>query len=48
MTTIEFQYELINLQKKLMFFAFRLTDDMEKAKDLLHETNLKALNYRDC
>jgi len=47
MTTIEFQYELISLQKKLMFFAFRLTSDMESAKDLLQETNLKALNYRD-
>jgi RNA polymerase sigma-70 factor (ECF subfamily) len=47
MTTIEFQYELISLQKKLMFFAFRLTSDMEHAKDLLQETNLKALNYRD-
>lgn len=47
MTTIEFQYELISLQKKLMFFAFRLTSDMENAKDLLQETNLKALNYRD-
>lgn len=47
MTTIEFQYELIGLQKKLMFFAFRLTSDMENAKDLLQETNLKALNYRD-
>lgn len=47
MTTMEFQYELISLQKKLMFFAFRLTSDMEHAKDLLQETNLKALNYRD-
>ncbi|MCA1758232.1 MAG: RNA polymerase sigma factor [Bacteroidales bacterium] len=47
MTTIEFQYELISLQKKLMFFALKLTSDMEKAKDLLQETNLKALNYRD-
>lgn len=47
MTTIEFQYELISLQKKLMFFAFKLTSDMEHAKDLLQETNLKALNYRE-
>lgn len=47
MTTMEFQYELISLQKKLLFFAFRLTSDMENAKDLLQQTNLKALNYRD-
>lgn len=47
MTTTEFQYELISLQKKLMLFAYKLTLNMESAKDLVQETNLKALNYRD-
>jgi RNA polymerase sigma factor (sigma-70 family) len=47
MTTTEFQYELIRLQKKLMLFAYKLTMDMEKARDLVQETNLKALNHRD-
>jgi RNA polymerase sigma-70 factor (ECF subfamily) len=47
MTTTEFQYELISLQKKLMLIAYKLTLNMENAKDLVQETNLKALNYRD-
>lgn len=47
MTTTEFQYELISLQKKLMLIAYKLTLNMESAKDLVQETNLKALNYRD-
>jgi len=47
MTVIEFQYQLINIQDKLMSFAYRLTADMEDAKDLLQETSLKALSHRD-
>ena len=47
MTTIEFQYELIGLQKKLMLYALKLTLDKENARDLVQETNLKALNYRE-
>jgi RNA polymerase sigma factor (sigma-70 family) len=47
MTTIEFQYELLSLQKKLTLFAYRLTMNIENARDLVQETNLKALNYRE-
>jgi RNA polymerase sigma factor (sigma-70 family) len=47
MTTIEFQFELINLQKKLMIFAYKLTLDMDNARDLVQETNLRALNHRE-
>jgi RNA polymerase sigma-70 factor, ECF subfamily len=47
MTAFEFQYNLINIQDKLMSFAYRLTADMDDAKDLLQETSLKALSHRD-
>ena len=47
MTAIEFQYELINLQENLMRFAYSLTTDTDKAKDLVQETFLKALKYYD-
>ena len=47
MTTSEFQHKLIHLQKHLIMFAFSLTSDEENARDLLQETNLKALNYCD-
>jgi len=47
MTTLEFQTKLIHLQKNLIVFAFSLVSDEENARDLLQETNLKALNYCD-
>jgi RNA polymerase sigma-70 factor, ECF subfamily len=47
MTAIEFQYRLINLQESLMNFAYRLTSDKNDAKDLVQETMLKALEYRN-
>ena len=47
MTTLEFQHKLIHLQKHLIIFAYRLTSDKENARDLLQETNLKVLDYRD-
>ena len=43
MTTIEFTKKLTDLQGKLMNFALKLTSDQEKAKDLLQETFIKAL-----
>lgn len=45
MTTLEFQYKLIHLQKNLTMYALSLTSNTENAQDLLQETNLKALNY---
>ncbi len=47
MTTIEYQYKLVNLQEGLMRFAIQLTADKDDAKDLLQETFLKALKYCD-
>lgn len=43
----EFQNELIGLQDNLMRFASSLTYNKDDAKDLVQETNLKALTYRD-
>lgn len=43
MTAIEFQYKLINLQDSLMRYAISLTTDKDDAKDLVQETNLKAM-----
>lgn len=47
MTTLEFQHQLLRLQKHLIRFANRLTSNTDNARDLLQETNLKALNYCD-
>jgi RNA polymerase sigma-70 factor (ECF subfamily) len=47
MATSEFQQKLLQLQKHLYHFAFRLTSNADNARDLLQETNLKALNYSD-
>ncbi len=47
MTQIQFNNALLGLQDKLHFYALSLTSDQEKANDLLQETFLKALTYRD-
>ena len=47
MTQLQFNTDLIGLQNKLFYYALRLTSDQEKAHDLLQETSLKALTYRD-
>lgn len=47
MTAIEFSHELISLKSNLEYYAYSLTTDKEKAKDLLQDTILKALTYRD-
>lgn len=47
MTAIEFQHKLISLEDSLGRFAYSLTTDKEDAKDLVQETFLKALVYRD-
>lgn len=47
MTALEFNHQLISLEDKLSRFALSLTANREDAKDLLQETMLKAIAYRD-
>lgn len=47
MTAIEFNRQLISHQDVLKYFALKLTTDIDDAEDLLQETFLKALKYRD-
>ncbi|WP_372949682.1 sigma-70 family RNA polymerase sigma factor [Mariniphaga sp.] len=47
MTKIQFNNALNNFRDKLYYYALRLTSDAERADDLLQETMLKALTYRD-
>jgi RNA polymerase sigma-70 factor (ECF subfamily) len=47
MTAVEFQHKLVSLESNLERFAYSLTLNREDAKDLLQETFLKALTYRD-
>ena len=47
MTTTEFNYKLLSLQASLEYFAKKLTANQEDANDLVQETYLKALTFRD-
>ncbi|MBK8340043.1 MAG: RNA polymerase sigma factor [Flavobacteriales bacterium] len=47
MSTIEFQQHLIGLRQQLYYFALSLTKDRDDAQDLLQESTLRALTYRD-
>lgn len=47
MTALEFSSELISLNDNMERFARCLTYNAEEAKDLLQDTYLKALSYRD-
>jgi len=47
MTAIEFNLQLLSLKDGLSHFALSLTANKDDAKDLLQETLLKALVYKD-
>ena len=47
MTQIQFNNALLGLSNKLHYYALSLTSDSEGADDLLQETFLKALTYRE-
>lgn len=47
MTAIEFNQQLINQRTPLTNFAYSLTLNTDDAKDLLQDTFLKAISYRD-
>ena len=41
-----FQYDLVQLQEQLYYYALQLTEDREDARDLVQETSFKALKNR--
>lgn len=47
MGSAKFQSNLLNLQDKLLNFAYMLTSNRDEAYDLLQETTLKALENED-
>jgi len=47
MTAIEFNHQLVSLERNLNRFALSLTSNRDDAKDLLQETLLKAITYRE-
>ncbi|MFW6224030.1 MAG: RNA polymerase sigma factor [Bacteroidota bacterium] len=47
MTRVEFNKQITELYKNLEYFALSLTQNEDDAQDLLQETYLKALKYRD-
>jgi len=47
MSKVQFNSNLLSLQKNLKYYALSLTSDTERANDLLQETMLKALTYSD-
>ena len=47
MTSSEFNYKLMSFQTSLEYFARKLTNNQEDANDLVQETFLKALTFKD-
>lgn len=47
MSTQDFNSRLMNLESSLNYFALSLTRDTESAKDLVQDTFLKAIQYKD-
>jgi RNA polymerase sigma-70 factor, ECF subfamily len=47
MSTLEFQQQLLSLRQQLYYFALSLTKDRDNAQDLLQESMLRAITFRD-
>ena len=47
MSTLEFNNHILNHRQALEYFAYSLTSDREDAKDLMQDTYMKAVTYRD-
>ena len=47
MTTIEFSTQVSSLRPMLRTFTRRFTNDREESQDLVQDTILKALTYRE-
>ena len=47
MSTQDFNNRLLNMESSLNYFALSLTRDNDKAKDLVQDTFVKAIQYRE-
>ncbi len=47
MSTLEFNQALIGLRQQLYYFALSLTKDRDNALDLLQESMMRAITYKD-
>ena len=47
MSTLEFNNHILTHKKGLEYFAYSLTSDREDAKDLMQDTYMKAIAYKD-
>ena len=47
MTITEFNHQLVNLEKNLEGFAYSLTANQQDSRDLVQETFLKAMTFRE-
>ncbi|MBN2742711.1 MAG: sigma-70 family RNA polymerase sigma factor [Marinilabiliaceae bacterium] len=47
MTAVQFNSRVIDIQPKLMRYAMTLTYNLDDAKDLLQDSIIRALNFRD-
>ncbi len=47
MTQVQFNNSLLSIKDRLKYYALSLTSDPDKANDLVQDTFLKALYYRD-
>lgn len=47
MTAIDFNHQITGLRSTLELFTRRFTNDVEESQDLIQDTILKALTYRD-
>lgn len=47
MSTIEFEQHVVGLRRQLLWFALSLTRDREAARDLVQDSLLRALTFRE-
>ncbi|UPT67201.1 MAG: RNA polymerase sigma factor [Sphingobacteriales bacterium JAD_PAG50586_3] len=47
MSTVEFTTQMMSFQEQMRKFAFKLTSDYDEAQDLMQETYIKAIKYKD-
>jgi len=47
MSTLEFQHQLLGFRQQLYYFALSLTKDRDNAMDLVQDSLMRALTYRE-